>query len=1086
MHLRSIALRGFKSFPERTKLAFSPGVSVVVGPNGCGKSNITDAVLWALGEQSPLAVRGQTMQDVIFAGGSGVASRDACEVEVVIDNSGGELGSDFAELAIVRRLERSGEGEYRMNGARCRLVDVLEALSDSGLGREMHSVVSQGKVDSIVQSRPRDRRLLIEEAAGLGKHRKRRRRAELKLSRTEDNLSRALDIEREARSRLRPLKRQAEAAELTLRLERQALEARFELAADGARAGEAARARAESAASAARSQRDEAERVLGSVARRREVAERAFAERSRVREALAAAVFGARSAQNGIAMRLERARDTAAAAAEGARRRRDELRSLESVAEGPETSGPQESRRAQLEAELGALHAELRQSLEAELAGLEAEHARAADGLAELEAGAELMRAERHGASERAESARAARSELERAVERARAEAARAGGELASANHFLRGAARPPGDGRSLAQELRVDEGYELALAAVLGSLLRAAVAGDLAEAESMLDSAGAHGGAALVRGDLRGAAPATAPAPPGPVGAERLLDHVHPAAGVAALAERLLAGAWVVDSLAGLAPGGFSGVAVTRAGRLLAADTGELRQAAAGTDERVVVEATRRDALAEASLAAAGAESDALAALGAGQDRVRVADSERERADGALRSATHALDEGRERVERLGRSIERRRAAPAEGAAAVRRAALQAELRAEQRLAEHAERERAQRRLRVRLLVARIDADERIEAIARRAATALEAAHTAVAGQRAVVENRLAADEASAEHVAEELRACAREEAELQGRLRERSEAVTLAEVAAQRARDGAAEATAEAARLGALLGLAPGPGPGPLTDERVDELRARVERLERRRAELGPVNPLAAEEYEQAVAHVEELERRRADLEAALSELEALISDTDRLIREAFETTFAATASNFAEVVGHLFPGGRGRLSLVQRERPRPVLGDAGAAGAGASPEAAREEAAEAEETSADLDPGVEVEVTPAGKSTKRLSLLSGGEKTLVALAFLFAVFLARPCPFYILDEVEAALDDLNIDRFLQLVRSYSERAQFIIVTHQKRTMDAADVLYGVSMGGDGVSKVVSRRLAARPPGPEEAAPDRSQAVA
>src|ERR1700742_5176170 len=206
MHLRSVTLKGFKSFATRTKLEFAPGVAVVVGPNGSGKSNITDGVLWALGEQSPLAIRGQSMKDVIFAGGHGVKGSSAAEVEVVIDNSDGRLDTDFSEISIVRRLDRGGDGEYRLNGARCRLVDVLEVLSDSGLGKEMHSVVSQGKVEQIVMSRPRERRLMIEEAAGLGKHRKRRRRAQLKVERTQDNLDRALDVEREARSRLRPLK----------------------------------------------------------------------------------------------------------------------------------------------------------------------------------------------------------------------------------------------------------------------------------------------------------------------------------------------------------------------------------------------------------------------------------------------------------------------------------------------------------------------------------------------------------------------------------------------------------------------------------------------------------------------------------------------------------------------------------------------------------------------------------------------------------------------------------------------------------------------------------------------------------------
>src|SRR5919205_3683754 len=277
MHLRSISLKGFKSFPDRTKLDFAPGVSVIVGPNGSGKSNITDAVLWALGEQSPLAVRGQTMKDVIFAGGHGIKGSNAAEVEVVIDNGAGLLDSDFSEISIVRKLSRDGEGEYRLNGARCRLVDVIEVLSDSGLGKEMHSVVSQGKVEAIVLSRPKERRLLIEEAAGLGKHRKRRRRAQLKLERTEENLSRALDVEREVRSRLKPLKRQAEAAELHERLERQSRQARYELARERVRAVGADLARAEKTAAEARSARESAEQALSAIAARREAAEEAFA-----------------------------------------------------------------------------------------------------------------------------------------------------------------------------------------------------------------------------------------------------------------------------------------------------------------------------------------------------------------------------------------------------------------------------------------------------------------------------------------------------------------------------------------------------------------------------------------------------------------------------------------------------------------------------------------------------------------------------------------------------------------------------------------------------------------------------------------
>ncbi|MBA2517144.1 MAG: AAA family ATPase [Solirubrobacterales bacterium] len=339
----------------------------------------------------------------------------------------------------------------------------------------------------------------------------------------------------------------------------------------------------------------------------------------------------------------------------------------------------------------------------------------------------------------------------------------------------------------------------------------------------------------------------------------------------------------------------------------------------------------------------------------------------------------------------------------------------------------------------------------------------ALQAAAAAVAGRVAIGRAELDADREAGERLASELRGFATREAEVQGTLKRRNEEVISVEVRAQRVRDHAAEAEAELLRLAVILGLAAEPATEPLADDEASALTGRIERLARRREQLGPVNPLAQAEYAEAVAHVEELENQREDLETAMRELEGLIRDTDRRIREAFEQTFTATARNFEEVVEQLFPGGRGRLRLVREDAgPRPVLG-------GEEPGEA-EEPASAEEGQVEDAPGVEIEITPAGKATKRLSLLSGGEKSLTALAFLFAVFVARPCPFYILDEVEAALDDLNIDRFLTVLRRFSDRAQFIVVTHQKRTMEAADCLYGVSMAGNGVSQVISRRLPPR----------------
>ena len=323
MHLSSITIKGFKSFPERTKLVFSPGVSVIVGPNGCGKSNVTDAVLWALGEQSPLSVRGQTMQDMIYAGGEGLGPSRYAEVEVVLDvdrerpvagnlgtsdqEAGGAagIGSEFSELAIARRLERGGEGTYRLNGARARLADVIEVLADANLGREMHSVISQGRVEEIVLSAPRERRLLVEEAAGLGKHRKRRRRAQLKLERTQDNLDRALDVEREARSRLRPLKRQAQAADIHARLEREAGELRGRLLASELHGHESELAGAEKVAGEAREATEAIDSELAEVNRARTAIEEQLAERDRERTQSWGRLTAVRAAHERISVRAE-------------------------------------------------------------------------------------------------------------------------------------------------------------------------------------------------------------------------------------------------------------------------------------------------------------------------------------------------------------------------------------------------------------------------------------------------------------------------------------------------------------------------------------------------------------------------------------------------------------------------------------------------------------------------------------------------------------------------------------------------------------------------------------------------------------
>jgi chromosome segregation protein len=1068
MYLKSIVVKGFKSFPDRTRLEFGPGVSVIVGPNGSGKSNVTDAVLWALGEQSPLAVRGQSMQDVIFAGAPGRPASRTAEVELILDDSEGTLGLGAPEVSLLRRLDRTGEGEYRLAGARCRLVDIIEVLSDTGLGKEMHSVISQGRVESIVTSKPRDRRLLIEEAAGLGKHRKRRRRAQLKLARTQDNLDRALDVEREARSRLRPLKRQAEAAELHERLERQWLEVRWELTRDDLRAQGLVLREAQAQATEARSARDAVERELEAVARRREAAEEALASRSAQREELSRRCFAAQSALERISYRLDAVRSAESRVEERLRRNRETFERLGQEV-GLEQSDPgAEARIAALEAELRELERDREERLARELASLEADLTEARGAVEHHSARVAETAARRERADESLERALAELSAAEREVEAARRRSARIGAELAAVNQFLRGQASRPDDVTVLADRLEVDSGYELALTAALDGRLGAALIPDRAAAKALLDGAGADGARALVASG-NGVPPARAERSPS-AGAQWLLDHVRGSGEVMELVGTLLGEAWVVNDLDSL-PAWFGGIAVTRTGRVWSAPTRELRQAPAIGEERVLAERNRREGLIGESEAAVQGEQAAAVALERATATYQEAESERHAAIVAHRDAVRERDEAAERERRLAALIERRRAAPDDGPGEEHRRRLVAELRAERERAERAAAQRAERKERKEQLRQAVGGDEGLLPVIRETIATLTRVCEAISAQRGVFEAQLEADRQAGEHVAAELRRCASEEAALQARLHSSTEAVTETEVAHLRARDRAAEVEAELVRLAALLELEATAASEELSGDERTALEGRLERLVRRREQLGPVNPLAQQEYADAVEHVEELERQRADLETALRELEKLISDTDRQIRETFEQTFAAAARNFEQVAAELFPGGRGRLRLVSdSEGQARVLGGTVAdstRGDPAEPGVETEEPDGGEAAPEEDLLGVEIEINPAGKEMKRLTLLSGGEKSMTALAFLFAVFLARPCPFYILDEVEAALDDLNIDRFLGLLRSYSQQAQFIVVTHQRRTMEAADILYGVSMGSDGISKVISQRL-------------------
>ncbi len=1067
MHLKSISLKGFKSFPERTVLEFAPGVSVVVGPNGSGKSNITDAVLWAMGEQSPLAVRGQKMQDVIFGGGHGVKARSSAEVELIIDNSDGAIEMPLGEISILRRLDRNGEGEYRLNGARCRLVDVLEVLSDTGLGKEMHSVVSQGRVESIVTSKPRDRRLLIEEAAGLGKHRKRRRRAQIKLDRAQENLDRCLDIEREARSQLRPLKRQAEAAELLARVERQTTEASWELVRDASRVRRAGLDSAEKLATSSRESRDALQEKLGQVDLRREEAEKQLAERSERREAIARRGELARSAAGKIEMRIERTRENALALADRLEQREGQLERLrpQVAADSPDQSGSE--RISALESELKRLELERASELDSELATLLTERDQAAAASDEAAEQAAQITGQRDRAEVAAQSARAELRSTEQAAEQATREVSRLTAELSRLDDFLRQHADAPEGQPSLAASLEVEAGYETAVAAVLGTRLRAAIVDDLPSGQQLLGRLGSEGGSALIAAAGRGSVSAGDSLP----GALALADFVSGGKN-AELGRRLLAGVWLFDSLDPL-PGDFVGVAVTREGRVWNGSTGELRQNAQGSGEQVLAERQRREKLAAEAASAADSASATATALSAVEQACVAAEQALAAADDACRGAERDAAQAAERARRAESIIEQRRQAPEQGAGAIARAQLEGELAAERRVAEQAAEARDDRKQTVITLEMAIAYEIGLVPLFNAFEEALAAAQEAIAERTTIFEAELEADRLGNAGVTDELRAFAQSGAELQGALREAGEAVTAAEVTAQQSRDQHAETEAELVRLAELLGLEAEPSSEPLDDEAIAALDQRIVRLERRREQIGPVNPLAKAQYEEALEHVETLEHQRNDLESAMRELRTLIRDTDRQIRESFEQTFEAAAKNFEELAAHCFPGGHGRLRLVREEQtPKAVLGGGEGEEEAARLEAAEDEAnaeAERETGEPEDDLGVEIEITPAGKSMKRLTLLSGGEKSMTAIAFLFSVFLAKPCPFYILDEVEAALDDLNIGRFLELLRLYRDRAQFIVVTHQQRTMEAADSLYGVSMGGDGVSKVISRKLPA-----------------
>ena len=872
MHLRTLRIRGFKSFPEPLEITLEPGVAVIVGPNGSGKSNIADAVVWAAGSLTPSELRAEKPDDVLFAGGGDRKAADHCEVELVFDNEDDTWPDlDFSEVSIARRLVRGAEGQYLVNRASVRRTDLVELLADVGLGSAMHSIVGQGKVEQVLASRPEDRRAFVEEAAGLGKFKRRRHRAELKLARVALQVERAHDVEEEVRKRLRPLALQATAAERAEKLALEVASLRARTAQLDLAGAEARRAEAEDRRDAAGLSRRGAQSRLEGLLADRTRAEDELSDAAGRREAAVAALYRLQGGVERLGLRME----SGTALSERFR------------SEVPATPDSESEVRAS--------------------AGLELEAARSAEA-------ARVAERERAGLSERAALAR----ERARALEQALAE-----------QEGLPPAARALAEqGASLVlAALEVEPGAERAVAAALRSRASAVLADDPVVGLALLQRAHSAGLGSLTV--------LTGPTP-------QELVREFPVVSLGALLEAQIP-------------------SVTSEGFGYDPVRGEL-WFAGETAEAVLLElkARLRTITAEADDLEARAEAATFAAEAA-TEAARAAETAYGRAAPRLRNTIDA------RV--LGRLVS--------------------------------------------------GAQELVQSLA--------AAQRSAQRFDAPLRARVDAGSLRSGELGDELRRLGAAEVGLRSELEEASERLTSAEVEIARIDAETGDATR---RLEATDGVDPAEG-----DDR-DELAARIERMEGRRATLGQVNPLAREEYEAEKERLTDLKAQREDLEQSLEELERLRAELAETVERRFAETFEAVAQHFEEVASTLFPGGEGRLRLVESD----------------------EEGSE---------PGVEVELRPAGKRITRLSLLSGGEKALGAISFLFALFLARPCAFYLLDEVEAALDDTNIARFVELLRRYSDRAQFVVVTHQKRTMEAADILYGVTMGPDGVSQVVSRRL-------------------
>ncbi|QGH69916.1 chromosome segregation protein SMC [Pseudactinotalea sp. HY158] len=1191
MHLKTLTLRGFKSFASATTLHFEPGITAVVGPNGSGKSNVVDALAWVMGEQGAKTLRGGNMADVIFAGTSSRPPLGRAEVSLTIDNTDGALPIDYTEVTISRTLFQGGGSEYAINGTSCRLLDIAELLSDSGLGREMHVIVGQGRLDAMLSATPEDRRGFIEEAAGVLKHRKRKEKALRKLDGMAANLARVGDLVTEIRRQLGPLAKQADIARRAHVVQADLRDAKARLVADDYVQLTAALEAEQADENALR-------------ARREQVEDSQLKARARLTalEGEAAAAAPALNEAAEMWFRLsslrERLRGTATLAAERGRLLEEDDRAPVTGPD-PRDLDAQAARARGTEGELTAEHTAAAAALEtaverrrhAEGVAAEAEkalarvHRDAADRrehLARLtgrvaaarsrleatEAEVERLRAGHAAARSRAEEAGSAYARLEQEAVGAEAgeedldtahEAALArltaaeetvtslterrrgtGGELATwtarrdaldlsltrrdaTGTLLEGDV--PGILGAFADRLQVRAGYENAIAAALGTWADAAVAETIDDAAAALERVRAdESGTAhlVIAGD---GAPARRPAP---VAGEWASDLVTPEPDVAGAVLLLLEGVVVVDDLteaADVARAGDPGVvAVTRGGDVVTAtrasggagDSPSVLELHAARDEAAsAVTAAERElagietALEPAREALQLAQSDADAALAALHDSdaalaavaerlaqlgstMRAGHAEAERTAGAIEDANASRStiaaELAELTATLAAAEGEARDEPAAGAgpaAGVDPATAAAEARDEAAVAATTARgaetdagsscapsrngsarsgraaalERSRppsaappgrRRARPGRAAQRVSADL-VEAGAERALAAIDTSLAAAQRARDEAEAARTARETELGAVRTQVDALAREHAEL-------TDVVHKDEVARAGQR---ATIEALATRAADELGLDPeelvesyGPhllipatsGPSGTAGAEDDaeaapvpfvraEQEKRLRKAERALALLGKVNPLALEEHAALEERHNFLSRQLADIKSSRADLLQIVAEIDERVEQVFADAFADTAVQFERVFARLFPGGEGRLLLTDP-------GDL-------------------------LTTGIEVEARPPGKKVKRLSLLSGGERSLTAVAILVAIFKARPSPFYVMDEVEAALDDTNLGRLIDIFRELREDSQLIVITHQKRTMEVADALYGVTMRGDGVTTLISQRL-------------------